>query len=377
MSIDGSYAARSSRADAATTVTRVLVVGATGRVGAVVVHELSKDPSLAVISGSRHPSRTGSADDRVSVALDVADQGSVRRVLRSERPDVVVLCVEPPTDAFHAACFEAGVSVVDVTASARRHASVEALAASAREHGASAVLSVGVAPGLTNSLAQRVDAALGGTDHVDLTVLLGAGETHGPEALTWTIDALVAPDTSAARRQRVALPGYGTRTTYPMPFSDQVTLQRTLGIPAVITRMSLDSRLVSLLLFRAGRTRVGRRVLGSGLGRSALLRASGRLPLGTDEFLVLARGRAGGRTASRWIRGRGQSRTTGIVAALAAQQVAAGLVPAGVWHVEQLPGLLDAIDSLRDQGFTFGASDSDDASASDGDDDSIGVGLAR
>jgi hypothetical protein len=80
--------------------------------------------------------------------------------------------------------------------------------------GYGAVLSLGVAPGLTNLLARHVHQTLGGADRLDITVLLGAGEHHGLDAVGWTVRQLGERFPHQARSQRVALAGYGNRAAH-------------------------------------------------------------------------------------------------------------------------------------------------------------------
>lgn len=329
----------------------ILVVGGSGRVGSIAAERLAADPRLRVLIGSRHPSEHSR---HTAVRVDVTDAEGVRDVLRRWRPSVVVLCVDAPDGSFHAACLEEGASVVDVTASVEQFATVEALAPRAREHGKSIVLSVGVAPGLTNALARLAVSALGGhAEQVELTVMAGSREEHGAEAVRWTIDGILQPGAEHSPARRVDVPGTGRRTAHFMPFADQVSLRRTLGVPSVTTRLSLDSRAFTWLLFGFGRSRVGRRMLGTRAGRAALTGASGRLPIGGEDFVVLAEAEDHGRRAAWWVRGRSQSRATGLVAAIAARHVAVEHVPAGVWHLDQLPALLTELVELENDGLVF------------------------
>ncbi|GAA2299460.1 hypothetical protein GCM10010402_67660 [Actinomadura luteofluorescens] len=77
-------------------------------------------------------------------------------------------------------------------------------------------LSVGLAPGVTNLLAREA----GGGD-VEIGVLIGAGDRHGPSAVDWTLDSLASLGESW--RMRFPAP-YGVRTVHRFPFSDQYTL---------------------------------------------------------------------------------------------------------------------------------------------------------
>jgi hypothetical protein len=154
----------------------------------------------------------------------------------------------------------------------------------------------------------------------------------------------------------MALPGYGTRTAHPFPFSDQHTLRRTLGVPQVTTRLCLDSRSLTSTLFALRRTGLLR-----GTGRPArqrlLVRAFSSVHLGGDGFAVRADARRGDRHEARSLVGSGQSRVSGLVAAYVTRELLTGRLPAGVHHIEQLPTLADLPEQLAVHGVTVGRAD--------------------
>src|SRR5262249_59047265 len=87
------------------------------------------------------------------------------------------------------------------------------------------LLSVGLAPGLTNLLAAAVHAAAPGP--LDLAVVLGAGERHGAAAVAWSYGLLGRrfrdPATGGQVRnytqpRRIGLPGQGRRRLYRAGF---------------------------------------------------------------------------------------------------------------------------------------------------------------
>ncbi|MFE2198990.1 saccharopine dehydrogenase NADP-binding domain-containing protein [Streptomyces amritsarensis] len=224
---------------------RIVVVGGYGAVGATVAATLEGwFPGRVVVAG-RDEARARLLG---GVRADVADPDGFRRTLE-ELGDVaaVVLCVEPPDTGVARVCLERGVHLVDIGATRRLLDGVADLHDLAAGAGATAVLSVGVAPGLTNLLARRVHEAVGGAERIDLTVLLGAGERHGADAVRWTVEGLAGPVAEAPLR--TTLPGHGRRTAHPFPFSDQHTLPRTLGVEQVTTRLCLDSKPLASALF--------------------------------------------------------------------------------------------------------------------------------
>ncbi|MFI2433186.1 saccharopine dehydrogenase family protein [Streptomyces sp. NPDC018693] len=321
---------------------RILVVGGYGAVGAVVTARLAEwFPGGRVVPGGRDEAR---ARRQGGVRVDVTDPDGFRRVLDGLADvAVVVLCVEPPDAGIARICLERGIHLVDIGATPRQLAAVAALHDTACSAGATGVLSVGVAPGLTNLLAHRAHEAVGGADRLDLTVLLGSGERHGGDAVRWTVEHLAEPVT--ARPLRTELPGYGTRAAHPFPFSDQHTLPGTLGVPEVTTRLCLDSRPLTATLFALRRTGLLRAARRPGVQRT-LTGVFRRVHLGADGFAVRADARRGDRHAAYALTGQGQSRVTGLVAAYVTRDLLTGTPPAGVHHIEQLPTLAGLPETL-------------------------------
>jgi hypothetical protein len=218
-----------------------------------------------------------------------------------------------------------GVAFVDITATTAYVAAIEALAP-----GVPVVLSVGLAPGLTNLLAAAVHDRAPGP--VDLALVVGAGERHGVAGTAWAYGLLGRrfPDTGTGepvrnytRARRFDLPGVGTRRLYRADFSDQHVLSRDLGVP-VRTYFGLDSRAATAAL--AALTWVP----------SAAHAPRGLHFPGGDRWLALARGGDGTRA---WARGRRQSRATAALAVAAARRAVD--LPAGVHHLHRLISLAD------------------------------------
>ncbi|WP_141332951.1 saccharopine dehydrogenase NADP-binding domain-containing protein [Myxococcus sp. AB025B] len=165
---------------------QMLIVGGYGQVGQAVARALAPEyPGRVVIAGrSRERAEAfaaGLGHGARGMALDVHAEGAAARL---DGVGLVVMCVDQEQDTFVRACLEAGVDYVDVTA---RHASLvafERLDTVARRSGATAVLSVGVAPGVSNVLAARAVAGMERVERLDLFVLLGAGDAHGDAALS-------------------------------------------------------------------------------------------------------------------------------------------------------------------------------------------------
>ncbi|MDT0304009.1 NAD(P)H-binding protein [Streptomonospora wellingtoniae] len=320
---------------------RITVIGGSGAVGREVCAALLRLHPGEVVAVGRAAAKLGTVPGVRALRADIGRDDGLACAL--DGTDAVVMCTEQDGDRVARACLGRGIGYLDVSASAPRLRAVAALDGLARERGATAVLSVGLAPGVTNLLARSVTDA-GGGGPIRIGVLVGAGERHGAGALDWILDSM--EQAGAPTRIRFP-PPYGLRTAYRFPFSDQYTLPETLGAPAAETGLCLDTRALTPLL-GAARRPFAARLLRRPRVRAAARRALLRVHAGGDGFAATA---ARGQVTA-WFSGRSQSRASGVAAALAAGRLP-GLAP-GVHHIEQAVDPVGFLTELAAHGFVLG-----------------------
>lgn len=347
--------------------TGIVVVGGYGAVGRTVCAELAWRFPGRVFAAGRNPAKAEAFSRQTGgrvlpLRLDLADPEGAAGTLAGAR--VVVACAETGDIAFAREVLGRGVHFVDVSATHDYLRRVEDLDALARRRGATAVLSVGLVPGLTNLLARHCADVLGGEPRgVDVSVLLGLGEAHGREGVRWVVENLdrdfEAPSVSGAVSSladpRTALfpGGFGRRTCYRFDFSDQHVLARTLGAGRAATRLCFDSAAATRLLALLKRTGA-LRVLRHRRARDVLVAVLSQVHFGSDGFAVVAEaeGKGGRHSCSAW--GRGEGRATGVVAALVAERLYASPPPYhGVFHVDQLIDPLEFSAAVGERGISF------------------------
>lgn len=356
--------------------TQTLLVGGYGSVGHIVARELTSTMAereqllIAGRDGSKAASLAERLGDHASgVSFDVEAPATYSSVL--EDVDQVIVCLDQSGTAFVEACLERGIDYVDVTASDEFFRQVESLDQFARENDATAVLSVGLAPGVTNLLAARAVDELSIVSDVRIGVLLGLGESFGPEASRWTLERIGRPFTvrtnGDSRTVRgftdprpIEFPRYGRRTAYRFDFADQHVVQRTLDVPTASTRFCFDSRLASTGIH--GLVRAGvYQPMADAVGVDRLARLSESLSVGGDGFVVTvtAEGRRDENriATTEAVDGQEQSHVTGLVAATVARAVAAGNVSNGVSHVHQILEPTTVLDELRSHGYRITSSE--------------------
>ena len=329
---------------------RILVVGGYGEVGAGVSRRLARMfPDRVTVAGRDM--------GRATSAAAAAGYGTSARVLDVSRKPIgrdldgvcaVVVCIDQEETHFAESCVSRGIHYIDITARHEFLLKVEALDDQARRAGATAILSVGVAPGLTNLLAARAVQNMMRVDRLDILVEFGVGDRHGRAAVEWTLqnlDAVFQVQEAGGPRsvrsfgesRRLNLPGKPAKPAYRFNLSDQNVVVRTLGIPEVSTWVRFSSRALTKLVATLASTSVGR--LRSSRARRLIVWMLGHAYVGTDNcgIAVRALGDAGDDEGSMvlGVVGRGEARMTAIACAETVRQLLSSDPKPGVFHSEQ------------------------------------------
>lgn len=195
---------------------------------------------------------------------------------------------------------------------------------------AGVIIGVGLAPGLTTLLAREVST--GPQDEVDVALILGVGEHHGPAARAWTARMLGASFSSPIDRDTVRnftrartmpTPGRGRRRVVRADFPDGAFPVQAGA--RVRTYLGLTSRAATLALSAATYA-------------PALLGPMLSLPLpGSADWSITASSRTSGRSIAA--RGNGQSLATAQLTALTAAKALAASTSSHVRFMTDLVSL--------------------------------------
>lgn len=333
---------------------KIFVIGGYGNVGRTISAALANQFPGKVVAAGRNLEKAEKLSQETDgkilpLALDIFDpKMNIETVL--EGVSQVIMCLDQPDTRIVEQIIRKGVDYIDITAASGFFEAMDNLADVAKTSHSSVVLSVGLEPGLINLLAAYATTALDDFQHLDIFVMLGTGDAHGNAAIQWTLENANAEfsvlENGAEKTvrsfedgKRTRFPGIGERTAYRFNFPDQHSLPKTLGIDSVSSRLCFDLEIVTkafAALKRAGLLRILHRKW----ARDFFIRILKNLHFGSDQFAlkVDAIGRKNGDEMkfSSAIRGAGEARITGIVAAQVAHRLYSGIYPAGVFHIEQL-----------------------------------------
>ena len=340
----------------------VLIVGGSGSVGRRIAGLLAPQLGERLVLGGRNPTRAAEVARGVgarSLALDIGDPTTFEASL--EGVDLVVMCLDTTDLAFPHACVTRGIHYIDITASLEVIERLECLDDIARTQGAAILSSVGLAPGLTNLLAK---ACVAGSPEpiasLDIHLLFGLGDHHGPAALGWMVDRLNQPFTTAdapgirrwsfgERSQAEFSAPFGNRSTYRFNFSDQHTLRETLGLPFVRTWSTFDQPWLAAVLWRLAQLHLLRLTRIRPL-RRATIWALDKLAYGSDQFAISVVAKAGdGREHRATASGRAEAHGTAVVAAALVRECLLETPTPGVAQIDEHYSLVDFLPALTAQ----------------------------
>lgn len=333
--------------------TDIIVIGGYGHVGSQISRILGERYPGKVYAAGRNLQRaeefSRSTGGKVKPLRLTADQPIDPQLLDKTR--LVVMCLDQEDTRLAAACLQSGTHYVDVSANGEFLTQLQQLDPVKHGFQASALLSVGLAPGLTNLLAAQAARELTHAESIDISIMLGLGDSHGQAALEWTVDNLAADFTitehgrprrvSSFTEAKAADFGFDLRQhrVYRFPFSDQITLPLTLGVPSVSTRACFDSRgatSAAALLRRTGLTRL----LRNRTVRNLAVKALSRISFGSEGYAVKvdAYGSLDGKPAKieYGITGVHEAAITAVTAAGVALRLYESAPEPGIYHIEQL-----------------------------------------
>lgn len=290
---------------------RALILGARGAVGRVVAAELLTAGHEVVPAG-----RTA-VPGGVRIALPSGD-GWLALERAAAGVDVVVNAsgIEDVRIGRHVG----ETRLVEISAAASYLAQLRAT-------GANVLLGAGLVPGLSTVLVAALESQTG--DDVDLLVMLGSGEVHGPAAVAWTAgligaDVYEPAEGGVVRNLVPSRPAIGPdgrkrrylRADFPdnlLAADVSVRSYLTLSSPLAVNALALVARLPRL--------------------KSVIERSP---HLGSSDWHLMAVNRRTGQTLA--VSGVGQSETTGLMTALAATSDFEGVVT-----MDQAVGLADVL----------------------------------
>lgn len=326
---------------------KILIAGGYGAVGSSIAERLMKVyPHQIIIAGRSFWKAQAKAEEFqnkvIPQQLDVNNSNDFP-VLNDV--ELVIMCLDQQNTDFVEYCISKGISYIDISADYKNLQKIEKLHFLAEQNKSTVVLSVGLAPGITNLLAQYVVSRMENVESIDIFVLLGLGEKHGDHAYQWTFDNVDSNYTLKIHDEEKAVKSFtqplktnlsGNKNFYLFNFSDQHVLLNTLDVPKVQTRMAFDVEWFTELTAFLRKLKITRLFRNKKVQDFAI-QSFKNFPLGTDIFgvKVIAKDK-NGNSKGVSAKGNNEGRITASVAAEIAVLVLNENLPKGVFHSHQL-----------------------------------------
>lgn len=276
--------------------------------------------------------------------LDVSEKVHPEQL---ENVALVIMCLEQKDTAFAQLCLNEGISYIDITASYTFLKKLEALHSLAVQKHSTAIFSVGMAPGLTNLMAMHAARQLSSLEKMHISILLGAGDTHGTAAILWILQQLNKPFSSYnnqkvanfTNKRTVKFKKIGKRSVYQFNFSDQHTLTKHFPSISIVTRLGFDVEPLNKFVSFLQKSRIACLLKFNGI-QILLASLIQKIKIGSDVcgIQIEAIGKIHHKVASFTLDflDRDESLVTAKVAAFIANEFLNNKHPAGAYHIEEL-----------------------------------------
>jgi len=343
---------------------KILIVGGYGVVGKIISSTLGNlYPKKIMVAGRNYQKAKDLATELnqkvIPLKLDISSISENDNLLNSI--SLVIMCIDQKDITFVTQCIKRGVNYIDITANYNFLSKIESLNDLAKKHNSTVVLSIGLAPGLTNLLAKRSKEIVENVQFANIYILLGLGEKHGNASYSWTFndfnDEFFVNENGKKIRVKSFEDGkqtlfpeiIGKRTAYRSNFSDQHVIPKTLEIKSVSTRMCFDSAFMTKLYALIKKTFI-RKLFKLESVQDLLINTFKIFKFGTDQFALkvdAGLNQNDGALFECSIIGNGQGKITGLVASKVAEKLLTTSFEKGVYHIEQLFDSITFINELN------------------------------
>lgn len=330
----------------------ILIVGGYGEVGGKIAKLLLRSYPNRILIAGRNIEKAKQFCARCNqlatpIQMDVSKTVNPQQL---EGVALVIMCLEQQDTAFTQLCLRKGIMYIDITASYAFLKKLEDLHPIAEQHHSTIVYSVGMAPGLTNLMAMHAAQQLTTIDQLHISILLGAGDTHGTAAVLWILDQLNQPyhlnyqhkrqtTTNFTNRRVVQFKGVGKRSLYQFNFSDQHTLSKHFSTSQIVTRMGFDVEALNRFVSFLQKSRLSY-MLKLDKVQQLLAPAIQKIKIGSDvcgiKVEAIGRDQFEERTVAITFLEHNESMVTAKIAATVATELLEHHHPAGAYHIEEL-----------------------------------------
>ena len=321
---------------------KIMIIGGHGKVGQYITKAL-KHYNLILVGRNKDKIKSFLKKEQIKAETCSMDIHNID-FTKLNGVGWVIVCVDQEDTKLVEYCDSHGIDYMDVTANSEYIEKIQHLKLLGRSR---ILLGVGLAPGLTNLLAEKFILKYPLADTIKIEIILGLGEKHGDAAIQWTLDnflksyrhktlgyirPFIQKSTIRAGQKRLG--------TYNFNFVDQHMLNLKYKDKTFTTYLGFDQSIATDLIYRANQIRLLGLLKYKAVYRTA--EAILRNPkFGTDFFMVAVQSK--GKTISAW--GHDEGRFTGLIAAEVAKRMATMDLKNGLLSISDIISVEDVADN--------------------------------
>lgn len=349
---------------------KIVIIGGYGAVGKLLSARLAKQYPGAVIIAGRDGEKAKALSDSIPatshITIDAYDPRTYVPIFTPENHvRVVISCVElPANSALAQEVFAHGIHFTELTATYEAHKKIIALQKVATQHKSTAIVGVGLMPGLSNIMAYDLSQHFDDINRIEINLMLGLGDSHGLDAVKWTLRNFASRYEIVKAGQLDTVKSFTDpykatlidekrpRRFYRFNFSDQHTLARSIKARQISSRLAFDSRLVTRSL--GWLRKIGVLSLVKDKHANVAHKIMHTFPLGSDQWAlqIEVHGLKENKRLSRKLlaRGHAEADATAIIAAYVVSQLYENKLASGAHAIETVLSAKDMYTYARQNG---------------------------
>lgn len=169
---------------------KIMVIGGYGQVGSLVCANLLNQGIPVIVAGRNPKSNTdGEKDSATNTECRMVDVTKWQDTYLKQ-VETVVMCLERNNLEVLEACIRCGVNYVDITPTGMLIEQLKQKKEEIAKAGIVVCVGVGIAPGVSNVLCENMSVEFEQIETIDSYIMLGIGESHGKNAVSWLVDNL-------------------------------------------------------------------------------------------------------------------------------------------------------------------------------------------
>lgn len=321
---------------------KIMIIGGHGKVGQYITRELK---NYNLVLAGRSGEKIKRFLEKQEIQAEICEM-NIHNIDFEKMQGVgwVIVCVDQENTKLVEYCDRHGIDYMDVTANSEFIDKIRGL----KLLGLSRILlGIGLAPGLTNLMAEEFVRSYPLAETIDIQLVLGLGERHGDAAIKWTLDNFLKgyhhKNLGYIRpfqlKNTIVTEGNSLRT-YNFNFVDQHMLNQKYKHKNFITYLGFDQPNITTLIY--GSKKIGLLGLLKNKRIYKLAEEFLRKPkFGTDIFIVSIQ--ADEKRLCAW--GHNEGRFTGLIAAEAARRMATMDFKKGILGISDIMNLEEVINN--------------------------------